>query len=79
MVEPYLAGTSANVVSSALDVVPHRLVSLGVGRDDLHRYGTVAQHDAAHGLDVPGLRRAIAAAVGRTDAGQSGANRGWDQ
>ena len=41
---------------AALADVPHRLLSLGVGRADLHRYGTIADHDAAHGLDRPGLR-----------------------
>src|SRR6185503_18213893 len=50
LVEPYLRGTSAHAVSTALAEVPHRLLSLGVGREDLRRYGTVADHDAAHGL-----------------------------
>ena len=59
MVEPYLAGTSAHQVASALPHVPHRLLSLGVGRRDLHRYGTSAQHDSAHGLDPGALRAAI--------------------
>jgi transketolase len=61
LVEPYLEGTSAHVVSRALAAVPHRLLSLGVGRTDLHRYGTPADHGAAHGLDPAGLRRSIAA------------------
>jgi transketolase len=61
LVEPYLAGTSAHVVSAALATTPHRLLSLGVGRTDLHRYGTAADHDAAHGLDPAGLRAAISA------------------
>lgn len=61
MVEPYLSGTSAWLVSAALSHVPHRLLSLGIGREELRRYGTPAQHDRAHGLDVPGLRRSIAA------------------
>lgn len=60
LVEPYLQGTSAWTVSDALAHLPHRLLSLGVGRSELRRYGTVAQHDQAHGLDVPGLRRSIA-------------------
>lgn len=64
MVEPYLAGTSAHAVSTALAGTPHRLLSLGVGRTDLHRYGTPADHDAAHGLHPAGLRSAIAAHAG---------------
>lgn len=59
LVEPYLAGTSSWVVSAALSHVPHRLLSLGVGREELRRYGTTADHDRAHGLDAPGLRRSI--------------------
>ncbi len=62
LVEPYLAGTSARVVSDAL-TTPHRLVSLGVGRADPHRYGTRADHDRFHGLDPAGLRKAITAAM----------------
>ena len=61
LVEPYLAGTSAHVVADALRHVPHRLLSLGVGRADLHRYGDPADHAAWHGLDAAGLHRSIAA------------------
>ena len=61
IVEPYLVGTSAHLVADALAAVPHRLLSLGVGRRDLHRFGTVADHDAAHGLTPASLRAAIAA------------------
>ncbi len=57
--EPYLAGTSARLVADSLSSVPHRLLSLGVGRRDLHRYGTIAEHDLAHGLDPASLRAAI--------------------
>jgi transketolase len=60
LVEPYLAGTSTHVVADALRAVPHRILSLGVGRADLHRYGEPADHAAWHGLDPAGLRRAIA-------------------
>lgn len=63
LVEPYLAGTSAAVVSQALAHVPHRLLCLGVSRQELRRYGTPAQHDAAHGLDAAGLREQISRQV----------------
>jgi transketolase len=64
LVEPYLAGTSARVVTEALVETPHRLLGLGVGRADLHRYGRPSDHDAAHGLDPAGLRAAITAHLG---------------
>jgi transketolase len=59
LVEPYLAGTSSRVVAEALAHVPHRLLALGVGRVDLHRYGSPADHARWHGLDPAGLRQAL--------------------
>ena len=59
LVEPWLAGTSAYVVSDALRDLPHRLLSLGVGRVELRHYGTPEEHVAAHGLDAAGLRRSL--------------------
>jgi transketolase len=61
LVEPYLVGTSAHDVAEALKDVPHRLLTIGVQRHDLRHYGTVAEHDTAHGLDSQGIRRAIGA------------------
>lgn len=59
LVEPYLAGTSTSEVSQALADRPHRSLALGVGRQELRRYGTAAEHDAVHGLDVLGIRKRV--------------------
>jgi transketolase len=59
LVEPYLRGTSSHLVSEALVDVPHRLLALGVSRQELRKYGRPEQHQAAHGLDPAGLREAI--------------------
>lgn len=59
VVEPLLAGTSVPAVSQALRDLPHRVLGRGVGPVDLHRYGTTADHDRAHGLDAGGIRRAV--------------------
>jgi transketolase len=59
LVEPYLAGTSVPVVTDALRDIPHRVLGLGVGRRELRRYGSPAEHQAAHGLDARSLRAAI--------------------
>lgn len=61
VVEPYLAGTSAAEVAGALVDVPHRLLSLGVPRTELRRYGTPEEHSHAYGLDAAGLRGSIEA------------------
>jgi transketolase len=64
LVEPYLAGTSAAAASSALASRPHRLLSLGVERDELRRYGTPGDHAACHGLDAAGIRRSVSEFLG---------------
>src|SRR5712691_2792483 len=64
LVEPYLAGTSAFAVSSALASRPHRLLSLGVQRTELRRYGTPADHAAWQGLDAAGIRRSVTRFLG---------------
>lgn len=61
LVEPYLAGTSAGEVARALADRPHRLLALGVRRQELRKYGSAEEHDAAHGLDVAGIRERIRA------------------
>lgn len=59
LVEPYLAGTSSRVVADALTDRRHRLLALGVGRREIHRYGTTTDHDRWHGLDPQGIRASI--------------------
>jgi transketolase len=59
LVEPYLAGTSVPFVTDALSDMPHRAVGLGIGREELRRYGTPEEHQAAHGLDAVSLRARI--------------------
>jgi transketolase len=59
LVEPWLAGTSAHVVADALRDVPHRLLALGVRREELRRYGTAEEHVRAHGLDAAGIARSL--------------------
>jgi transketolase len=59
LVEPYLRDTSTPHVARALGDVRHRTLGLGVGREELRHYGTRAEHEAAHGLDEAGVRRAI--------------------
>ncbi|HEY6499835.1 MAG TPA: transketolase [Streptosporangiaceae bacterium] len=59
LAEPYLAGTSVPAVSGALRDIPHRILGLGVGRAELRRYGTAAEHQAAHGLDARSLRESV--------------------
>jgi transketolase len=64
LVEPYLSGTSARCVDEALQGVPHRLLSIGVPRVELRRYGSPADHEVAYGLDPAGLRPAISSFLG---------------
>lgn len=59
LVEPYLEGSSAACVSDALSHVPHRVLSIGVQRMENRHYGTPEEHDRAHGLDGPSIRRRI--------------------
>ena len=59
IVEPYQAGSSDWIINSALRDRPHRLLSLGVGRNDLNRYGTSTDHDWWHGLDAAGIAGSI--------------------
>ncbi|MET8700255.1 transketolase [Kitasatospora sp. NPDC004723] len=64
LVEPYLAGTSANEAHEALADRPHRLLALGVPRAEHRQYGSIPEHLAAYGLDAHGLRDRIGAFLG---------------
>jgi transketolase len=64
VVEPYLAGTSTGEVAVALSDVPHRVLGLGVAREELRKFGTMAEHVAAQGLDPARLRPRIAGFLG---------------
>ncbi|MFD7449467.1 transketolase family protein [Kitasatospora sp. NPDC059827] len=59
LVEPYLAGTSANEVHAALADRAHRVLALGVPREEHRQYGSIPEHLAAYGLDVASLRERI--------------------
>ena len=64
IVEPYLAGTSTPFANEALDHLPHRILGLGVARDEVRHYGTMAEHLTAHGLDARSLRSRITGRLG---------------
>ncbi|MGW2399900.1 transketolase family protein [Kitasatospora sp. NPDC001664] len=61
LVEPYLAGTSVGEANDALAELPHRVLGLGVPKEEHRHYGTIPEHLAAYGLDAAGLRAGIAA------------------
>ncbi|MGW6914148.1 transketolase family protein [Kitasatospora sp. NPDC054939] len=60
VVEPYLLGTSNNAAHDALNDRPHRVLGLGVPREEHRHYGSIAEHLAAYGLDASSLRERIA-------------------
>lgn len=55
-IEPYLEGTTATIAARALGDRPRVVRSIGVPRGEHRRYGSPADHDHAHGLDVAGLQ-----------------------
>ncbi|WP_354639504.1 transketolase family protein [Kitasatospora camelliae] len=64
LVEPYLAGTSEAEAHRALADRPHRVLALGVPREEHRHYGTIPEHLAAYGLDAAALRTGIAGFLG---------------
>ncbi len=64
LAEPYLAGTSAYCVAEGLTGRAFRLLSLGVRREELRRYGTAADHARWRGLDAAGIRGSVTDFVG---------------
>lgn len=59
LVEPWLEGTTTHLVTAALDDRPRRMLSLGVGHQEVRRYGTAEEHKRLHGLDADSLRERI--------------------
>lgn len=64
IVEHHLVGTSTAQVAAALEGRPMRFHAIGINEPDLGRYGSPAQHKAAHGLDSSGIREQILARSG---------------
>lgn len=61
VVEPLYEGTLAGQVAAALAHRPTRILSIGVPRRVLSRYGTARDHDRAVGLDAHGIRERLLA------------------
>jgi transketolase len=64
VVEPFYEGTLAGQVAAALSHRAARILSIGVPRRVLSRYGEPWQHDAAIGLDARGMRERVRAFMG---------------
>ncbi|WP_323855701.1 transketolase [Xenorhabdus koppenhoeferi] len=64
IVEPYLEGTSSHFISDALSNTPHRLLSIGVRREEIRKFGTPEEHMKAHGLDEQSLKVRISTFYG---------------
>jgi transketolase len=70
VVEPFAVGTLAAQVADSLAHRPLRLLSVGVPRAVISRYGTREEHDRDLGLDARGIRERILRFVGRSRAGE---------
>jgi len=59
IVEHHLVGTTTSQAVAALENRPMRFHAIGITEADLARYGSPAQHKAAHRLDSAGIRQQI--------------------
>jgi transketolase len=59
LVEPYLEGTGLPAVVDAFQGIPKRYRAIGVGRDEVRKYGSRADHERTHGLDAASLRKRL--------------------
>lgn len=65
IIEPYLEGTTTYAIAEALSDIPHRILSIGVKRQELRQFGTPEEHIKAHGLDIQGLSERLSEFYGR--------------
>ena len=63
IVEPLYEGTTTAQVAAGLAHRATRILSIGVPRRVLSRYGTVEEHDRDLGLDAHGIRERVLAFV----------------
>ena len=63
VVEPFYEGTSAPVLAETFRGLPVAMTYVGVPRAFIHAYGTPGELDADVGLDGPGFRERIVAAL----------------
>src|SRR6266571_3157838 len=59
LIEPYIEGTSARLVSEALAHTPRRLLSIDLPCVELKKYGTPEEHDRALGLTTGAIGHRI--------------------
>ncbi|GBE23938.1 MAG TPA: transketolase [Actinobacteria bacterium] len=59
IVEPTTAGTSLGRIAGQLSDRPRRFLGIGVPLGEHRLYGTVADHEAHHGLNATGIRHQI--------------------
>jgi transketolase len=69
VVEPGYPGALLPEVCGALEDRPTRIVSLGLRREVLHRYGTIEQLDEALGLTEDAIRQAVMRAASPVTSG----------